>query len=158
MQENIQDKEIENSKEMCDRLESENENRRKMINDELLKYEKNEELFTIATSLTKYEADAIQSVLLKNKIYSRIEIDGMFSRNKIKHRVSVYKGDIEKATLLLEQMEEENINKIEKELPVCPNCKKREYMVVEELSLIERLLYVGCKVYKCINCGKKWGE
>ena len=135
----MQEKEIENSKEMCDRLESENENRRKMIKEELLKYNKNEELFTVATSLVKYEADAIQSVLLKNEIYSRIDIDGMFNRNKIKHKISVYKGDIEKTTLLLEQIEEENKRNKIRELPVCPNCKHSEFIEVNELNLIDKL-------------------
>jgi hypothetical protein len=155
---NNQDKEIENSKELCDLIESEKENKEKSRREALANLEKNEELYTVATTLTKYEADYIQDILLENSIFSRKEIDGNLGRREFKFRIDVYKGDVETATNILERMEDEKKRNKREALPVCPACKLSEYTRVQELNLFDKFLYAGCKVYKCLNCGKKWGE
>jgi hypothetical protein len=153
-----QDKEIENNKELCDLIESEKENKEKLKIEALAKLDRKEEVYTVATTLTKYEADYIQDILLENSIYSRKDIDGTFGKRELKFRIDVYKGDIETVTNILERIEDDKKRNIRLATPVCPNCKLSTYTEVQELNLFEKALYVGCKVYKCLNCGKKWGE
>jgi hypothetical protein len=158
MIENNQDKEIENSKELCDLIESENEKRGKLRRKALAKLEKTEELCTVATRLTRHQADYVQDTLLENSIYSRIEIEGTPRSPVFTFRLDVYKNQIERVTSILERIEEEKGRNKKSATPVCPACKLSVYTTVQELNLFEKVLYVGCKVYKCLNCGKKWGE
>jgi ribosomal protein L37AE/L43A len=38
----------------------------------------------------------------------------------------------------------------------CPNCASRSFKQVEKLNILERVIYLGCKVWLCNKCGKKW--
>ncbi|HON10906.1 MAG TPA: hypothetical protein PLE24_08570 [Chitinispirillaceae bacterium] len=39
----------------------------------------------------------------------------------------------------------------------CPRCMSRGYDIVEKPNFFERIIFMGCVVYKCRKCGKKWG-
>jgi hypothetical protein len=158
MIEDNQDKESENSKELCDSIEYENENRSKLRREALAKLEKSEELYTVATRLTKHQADYVQDTLLEDGIYSRVEIEGAPRSPVFTFRIDVYRNQIERVTGILERIEEEKGRNRKLATPVCPSCKLSVYTEVQELNLFEKMLYVGCKVYKCSNCGKKWGQ
>ena len=38
----------------------------------------------------------------------------------------------------------------------CPRCTSRSYKQADTLNIIERIKFIGCKVWLCQKCGKKW--
>jgi hypothetical protein len=38
----------------------------------------------------------------------------------------------------------------------CPWCASRSYQEVEKLNFFQKIRYVGCKLYVCLKCNKKW--
>lgn len=38
----------------------------------------------------------------------------------------------------------------------CPRCMSRGYDKVEKLNLLEKFKFMGCNVWICRKCGKKW--
>jgi transcription elongation factor Elf1 len=39
----------------------------------------------------------------------------------------------------------------------CPRCGSRKFEKTVELSLIEKIRFIGCTTWICGKCGKKWG-
>ncbi len=38
----------------------------------------------------------------------------------------------------------------------CPWCGSRSYKDAEKLNMLEKLRYIGCEVWECLKCSKKW--
>ncbi len=38
----------------------------------------------------------------------------------------------------------------------CPWCGARSYKNAEKLNILEKIRYIGCRVWICLKCNKKW--
>ncbi|NLE01296.1 MAG: hypothetical protein GX640_15630 [Fibrobacter sp.] len=38
----------------------------------------------------------------------------------------------------------------------CPRCTSRGYKEAEHLNILDKIRFMGCKVWVCIKCGKKF--
>ncbi|MCX7725521.1 MAG: hypothetical protein N2053_01600 [Chitinispirillaceae bacterium] len=38
----------------------------------------------------------------------------------------------------------------------CPWCGSRKYEKAQKLNILEKIRYVGCEVWICGKCNKKW--
>jgi ribosomal protein L37AE/L43A len=38
----------------------------------------------------------------------------------------------------------------------CPWCGGRKFTRAEKLNILEKIRYIGCDVWICGKCGKKW--
>ncbi|MBN1575276.1 MAG: hypothetical protein JW913_01900 [Chitinispirillaceae bacterium] len=39
----------------------------------------------------------------------------------------------------------------------CPWCGSRKFEEAKKLNILDRIRYIGCTVWTCGKCGKKWG-
>ena len=39
----------------------------------------------------------------------------------------------------------------------CPWCGGRNFTKAEKLNIFEKVRFIGCDVWVCGKCGKKWG-
>jgi ssDNA-binding Zn-finger/Zn-ribbon topoisomerase 1 len=153
------DKEVDNSKELCDGLEKEKEIQLERKRARLESLATTDPLVTAVTALTKSEADILQGELLGHGIYSMKTFASGFTAGAMAYRLDVYKKDIEKATELIEAKSreiEDGYKKARISSAKCPKCNSTEYAKVTTLSLFERIYFFGCEAVQCVNCGKKW--
>ncbi len=144
---------------ICDEITNDIESKEIQLNKKVRELDKGEPLITAKTYLNYPEARHLRDFLISIGIFAQIEQSGNNGDDDPFYRIDIQKTDAEKAIDPINDCINKMVEKTRKDVyknAKCPKCGSRAFSKAIMLSIIERILFIGCEAMQCEKCGKKW--